>query len=253
MGIAAEAAALFDENRHDDLFSLAERNWKKRGEALPDGVAEACRYASIRAWQLGRADAEVWRARAWSAAILTGSRSSAAGLLIQQVMAAIGRAREDEASGGYEAARQILEEIPRLVPEGSDEWKRLYERLYHEKRGFSFLMEAARAAASSETSRRNLLEKAQREYELALGAATSERAVLKVKCGAALVKYLLLEVGEANGGELVGLATALARETAELGRRAAEAGAHDVASWATVNVDVMGRGVFVGWAPYEVL
>jgi hypothetical protein len=252
MTLREEAARLYDANDHDALFALAARSWPEGGDMLPDGVGEVCRYAAIRAHSLGRVDRFVWRARALTAAVLTGARDTAAGLLLQSFFGATDAAGEQPADGGHSQARRILDEIRRLVPENTPEWRTLFGRLYHGKRAFSFLMEGTSSSAPSD-GRRRCLDEAEAEYSRALPFAThDERGTLKLRGALALTRYLRLAYNATGQGRSPEV-TPLLEETRAIAASAKERGYRDVAEWAATNSDVMDRGASTGWAPYEVV
>lgn len=249
--IADEASRLYSANETEALFRLAHEEWSRAGEALPEGIGEVCRFAFIRAVQLKRVDQFLWRARALAAAVITGARDTAAGLLLQPFFVATSFALDTGAEHGHEQARLILDEMKRLVPEETPAWSVLFARLYHEKRAFSFLMEATGGGCPAAGSH-GLLNAAEAEYDLALKRITGdERGTLKVQAGLALVRYLRL-AGEPPGGIEESKKPLLA-ETRSIGSAATAAGFRDVAGWAAINEDVMSRGEFAGWTAYEVV
>jgi hypothetical protein len=254
MSNANEASRLYSANDNDALFQLAERRWPSLGEELPVGISEECRFAAIRATQMQRIDQYLWRARALTAAVLTGGTDTAAGLLLQHFFAATERTLEGTVDGhenGHEQARLILEEMKRLVPADTPAWQELFARLYHEKRGFSFLMEGTGGGFPLKGSERCLRE-AENEYSAALPlGAEDKRGTLKVCGGLALVRYLQ-HAYESNPLMDESKRESLA-ETQRVMSAATAAGYRDVAEWAATNVSVMHRGEFRGWIPYEVL
>lgn len=250
-----EASRLYSVNDNDALFRLVEQRWPPLGENLPQGISEECRFAAIRATQLQRIDQYLWHARALTAAVLTGARDTAAGLLLQHFFVGIARTLEGAVEGhehGHRQARLILEEMKRLVPADSPEWRELFARLYHEKRAFSFLMEGTGGGAPLKGSE-DCLREAENEYSAALplGADDERRGTLKVCGGLALVRYLQLAYGSETSLEEA-KRESLA-ETQRVMSAATVAGYRDVAAWAAANVGVMQRGEFRDWVPYEVL
>ena len=257
MTIAERAAEYYNKNDHAALFALARKSWAPVGEELPaGGVGEACRFAFIRARQHGTVDRHLWEARALTAAVVQGAPETAAGLLFPHFMAAIEMAlRGNKAveGGAHEQARAIPDEMKRLVPEDDPAWSRSLGRLYHEKRGFSFLMEA-RSAEAGEPPATDILRSAEKEYLKALeylealDEGTSDpRGELKVRGGLALVCYLRWM------GTSQEETSAWFAETQEIQAAAERAGFSDVARWAAGKLEVMERGDTSGWFPYEVV
>lgn len=248
MTIAEEASRLYSSNENEALFRLAESKWPPDGAALPDGIGEVCRFAFIRAVQLNQTDQHLWRARALAAAVLTGARDTAAGLLLQPFFVATSMALESGDAKGHVQARLILDEIKRLVPENSPAWQALFARLYHEKRAVSFLMEGTGGGRPADPAG-DSLRAAEAEYTLALQLTRDDpRGTLKVQGGLALVRYLQL----AHTPHAAGIARQR-DETVSIQSAALAAGYRDVAGWAATNAGVMGRGEFTGWAAYEVV
>lgn len=249
MNLAQEAGRLYDLNDDDALFRLAETHWPDVGQPLPPGIADVCRLAFARALQRGRSDHTLWRARAMSASVLTGARDTAAGLVLQPFFVATEQALEG-AENGHVHARGILEEVRRLVPDDTEAWSRLYARLYHEKRGFSFLMEATGGGAPRPGAG-PLLGSAEAALAQALEHNRNDaRGNCKVRGALALVRYLRLtaepeEVVEERKEPFL-------EETRAVLKAASQAGHRDVEAWAEVNAGVMSRGEFTGWIAYEI-
>lgn len=253
--LAVQAARLYDANDNEALFRLARDNWPAAvDEDLPEGISEVCRYAFIRSVQTNRIDQHLWRARALTAAVITGARDTAAGLLLQAFFVEIDVTVKREQAGyehGFHMARLILDEMTRLLPADAPRWAELFDRLYHEKRGFALLMEGTGGGRPSPEGL-VLLGEAETDYLSALAASGGDvRGMLKVRGGIALVRYLRLAhapadvVAESKGPFL--------EETRAVNSSAAVAGHRDVADWAATNADVMDWGKFVGWTPYEVV
>jgi hypothetical protein len=250
MDLGGRAADLYDANDNEGLFQLARDSWPEAPDAsFPEGVGvgEVCRYAFIRYRDVNMIDQHLWRARALSAAVLDGARDTGAGLLLTAFFAAIEETVNGEREGhehGYEQARDILREMRRLVPDGAPRCK-LYERLYHEKRAYAFVMEATHGGQPRRASGPLLVQAVadyQRAEQLAVG---NERALLKVRGGLALARYLL---GAADEDQIPCL-----EQTTQVLHLASAAGYADVERWASINVDAMSRGDFIGWTAYEVL
>jgi len=252
MTLAQQASRYYNDNDNDALFRLAADSWPGDGAELPEGIAEVCRFAFIRAVQLQRVDQYLWRARALTAAVITGARDTAAGLLLQPFFVATSFTLENGAEKGHEQARLILEEMKRLVPEDTSAWSVLFARLYHEKKAFSFLMEAT-SGGRPEAASRSLLDAAEAEYALALDLTPPQdsRGALKVRGGLALVRYLRLACGPQDASDAS--RQPYLEETEAVRAAAAAAGYRDVEGWATANVEAMGRGEFIGWTAYEVV
>lgn len=250
MNLAQNAARLYDLNDDDALFRLAETHWPDEvAGLLQSGIAEVCRLACVRAKQKGRSDHTLWRARAMSAAVLTGARDTAAGLVLQPFFVATAQAL-DGAENGHVHARGILEEMRRLVPDDTEAWSRLYARLYYEKRGFSFLMEAS-GGAFPRPGAGLLFDLAEAALLEALEHNRNDpRGSCKLRGSLALVRYLCL-VGEPEE-DVAERKKAFLEETRAVLGAATEAGYRDVEAWAEVNAGVMSRNEFVGWVAYEV-
>lgn len=251
MTLLEDAVELYDDNDNDALFELADVNWPPVGGDLPAGIAEVCRYAFIRHREAQDVDEHLWRACALSAAVLTHARDTAAGLLLPAFFATVDVTVKQELGGhehGYEQARLILEEIKRLVPDGAPR-SRLFARLYHEKRAYSFLIEGTGRGRPSGVGMERLKE-AEAECYLARDYVRSARGTLKVRGDLALVHYLLL--ADKSAEEIAEAKTPFLEETRKVRDAATAADYRDVVSWASPNVEVMERGEFVGWVPYEV-
>jgi hypothetical protein len=245
------AVKYYDDNDNEALFELANVNWPPIGDDLPAGIAEVCRYAFIRHHEAHHIDEHLWRARALSAAVLTGARDTVAGLLLPPFFATVDITAKQEMSGyehGYEQARLILEEVKRLVPDDAPR-SQLFSRLYHEKRGYSFLVEGTGRARPSAAGMERLRE-AEVECSLARSYVKSPRGTLKVRADLALIRYLLL--AETPAQEFAEAKMPFLDETKSIREAAAAAGYDDVEGWAATNSDVMERGEFVGWVQYEV-
>ena len=254
--LAVEAERLYDANDNEALFLLAKKNWPPSGQELPEGISEVCRYAFIRYTQTNQIDCHLWRARALTAAVMTGARDTAAGLLFQAFFQAIDIIVKKEQGGhehGFQTARMILDEMPRLLPADAPRWIRLFDRLFHEKRGFALVMEATGGGRPSPAGLL-LLDEAETDYQAALTVAVAgedARGALKVRGGLALARYLRLADDPAE--VIAESKRPLLEETRAIRSSAHEAGYRDVADWAAINADVMDRGEFVGWTPYEVV
>ena len=253
--LAVEAARLYDVNDNEALFQLARDNWPLSvDQDLPEGISEVCRYAFIRSVQTNQIDQHLWRARALTAAVISGARDTAAGLLLQAFFVAIDITVRREQAGyehGFRTAREILDEMTRLLPADAPRWDELFDRLYHEKRGFALLMEATDGGCPSPEGI-VLLGEAETDYLSALAASSGDaRGMLKVRGGIALVRYLRLAHDPAD---VVAESKAPFVEETRAVRSSAAAASHsDVARWAALNAEVMDRGEFVGWTPYEVV
>ncbi|HEV7721286.1 MAG TPA: hypothetical protein VGO60_08380 [Iamia sp.] len=235
-------AALYEGGRHGELVQRALERWPAPGEDLVGDEGDICRLASVAAWEARRvalekddeaeavhqeATAELLRARATVAAVLTGDTACLAGLLLRSFFALVDMGHGDD-------ARRVLEEWHRLVPADlAADGPRLYARMYHEKRGFSYLAEDDPVTAVV-------------EYELALGRAQEgSRGRLKVEGALALARHLC-DPGDAER------ATAHAATLDAVAARAGEAGFGDVEVPARANADVVRGGTGVGWVAFEV-
>lgn len=251
--LSEEAARLYTANDNDALFHLAEASWRPGDGELVPGAGEVARYAAIRARETNAPEQHLWRARGLTAAVIFGARDTAAGLLLHPFFAltSIAVEKSEGASHAHEVARAILEEMKKLVPEDSPAWSSLFGRLYHEKRAYSFLMEAS-ATGLPGSADPGLLGNAEDEYRLALERAAGDpRGTLKVRGGLALVGYLR-SATEPEPTTPIPTGTYL-DETREIRRKAAEEGFDDVEKWAATNERVMERGQLTGWTPYEVV
>jgi hypothetical protein len=242
----ALASRLYSDNKTEELLRLVEETWPAGNDPIPEGMAEACRFAWIRLQDDGRhIDRELWYARALSASVLTADRRVVAGLLLKNFFTVLdlGRSAPDAGVGAFAKGRQILEELRRLVPPSDPAWQRLFGRLYHEKRAVSLLLEAANGGAPLPDSSA-ALQGALAEYTRALDMTTGSREVLKVRGGLALTRYLIAGPGACES---------CLDETRQVESAAAEAGYKDVQGWAAINAEVMLRKSTSGWTPYEVL
>lgn len=238
-----QAKSLYDASDLEGLIALAEANWPDRVDAeMPSGISEVCRYLRILAYRKSTdprtpADeaaaaavlAQIWWARALSAAVLTRAGDTAAGLLLQPFMILT---RELQA---YEEARWVLDETLRLVPEDHPRSAAFRGRVYSEKRAFSFASEGRFGEA-----RENYLE--------ALGGCGDDsRGALKVRGGAAMAGYLALQGTAAS--EFKEEAPALIAEMKAVLKEAA--GYSDVADAARRNLALMESRQFEDWIPFE--
>ena len=97
-----------------------------------------------------------------------------------------------------------------------------------------------------------MLDEAEAEYLLAQDVAgKDERAALKIRGDLALVRYLRLADDPAE--VIAESKRPFLDETTAIRSSAAEAPYRDVEGWAAVNAEMMDRGEFVGWTPYEVV
>jgi hypothetical protein len=250
--LAKQAARLYDENDTEQLLRVARDLWPGEGEAMPEGVAEVCRYAYIRSVELNLIEQHLWRARAQAAAVIEGARDTAAGLLLQPFFVTVDVALKGAQQGhehGFQRAREILDLITLLVPADHPRAS-LFRRLQQEKRAFTYLMEGTDGGRPS-LSGLSTLKQAEREYVTALAMTTGDdRGRLKVRGGLALAGYLQL----AHSGEVEVAAAKrpFVDETRDILNAAEAAGFADVAAWSARNLAVMEQGEFEDWAPYEV-
>lgn len=117
-----EAASLYDaRNGHDELVRLAEDNWSPVGTELVPGSGAAARFAAAACADSAGppgtqqdpallATSRLWLARALTAAVIEQDRATAAGALLPSFFSCVEIKQ-------WEAARLILEEIRRLVPD----------------------------------------------------------------------------------------------------------------------------------------
>lgn len=247
------ASLYFHANDSEALFRLATESWPPVGEELPEGIGEVCRYAFVRYVEADQIDQHLWRARALTAAVITGARDTAAGLLRSNFLVAIYAALRGEQSGhesGFEQARGILDEMKRLVPDGAPH-SQAYNKIYHAHRAVSYLLEGTGGGRPSSAGRR-LLDKAEAEYVLAQEVAFHDaRSALKTRGDLALVRYLRLVDEPAE--VIAESKKPFLDETVAVRSSADEAPYRDVEGWAATNAGVMDRGEFEGWLPYEVV
>lgn len=249
MTLAEKAEHYYNANDHEALFQLAVQSWPADGGDLPEGIAEVCRHASVRAAQMKREDHHLWRARAMTAAVLQGSRDTAAGLLLHAFFVTTIITLEQGSREGHEHARKILDLMKMLVEDSPR--SRLFGRLYHEKRGFSLLMEASNGGAPVPASL-PLLDAAVAEFARA-GDFTQgdERGALKLRGSQALVHYLKLAHHAQH--EIESAKQPLLEETRRVMAASFAAGYADIEEWARRNAAMMERGEFVGWTAYDVV
>lgn len=178
MTLAEEAAKLYEAGVDEQVIELAVRHWpSSASEGLSDlGLAELCRFARICAVRLDRsAAAEIWGARALAAGFLERNPHTMAGLLLRPFFALI-------EAGDFSEARDVLEEVRRLVREDFD--------------GYG---------------------EARENYNLALEFAFSQRAKLKVRGAITLASYLAGSTrAEEAHKEMLRLQDEAARTNAEL-------------------------------------
>lgn len=81
--LALDAAELYELGKDDELFQLAERLTSASDKSTPTAAhAEVFRLARVVSVRKGdRVAAELWGARAWTAAMLSGASNVAAALL----------------------------------------------------------------------------------------------------------------------------------------------------------------------------
>jgi len=221
------AIELYEKDNYEELESLAQELWPEDSDSLPcSDMAEICRYLSILAIRRDNISAiYLWRARAMSAAILTGSNATIAGLILSPFFELV-------SEGLYETARQVLPEILRVIPENHVRANLFRGRLYNEKMAYCFAKEKKYAEAS-------------KYYEAAARFCENDaRGALKV-CGGAIITGFLAN-SSANK------ASAFINEMAEIVTTATELGFTDVVSIAKANLEVMGDGnIDKKWHPFE--
>jgi tetratricopeptide (TPR) repeat protein len=226
--LALYAAELYELGKYDELFELAER-LSEPSEELEPNRAEVFRFARVVSVRRhDRVGTELWGARAWTAAMLTGSNNVAAALLLPHFFVLV-------ELGAFQEARGVLDGLLSLIDDGAPSVQpsaTLLHRLYEEKAAFSFLAEGRYSDA-------------EKCYERALiYAGTLRRAGLKIRGGLALVKYL------SNPGSSE-VARAIEREMRSIAGEAIEHGYVDVIGWATENVEIISQGKTEGWVPFE--
>ena len=250
----AQARRLHDENRNDELFAFAAEKWPQTDQPLPEGISEVCRYAFRRAQGLRLSNQHLWRARALTAAVLQRNLETAAGLVQQAFFVAIIRARDGDEDGRdlrYDQAREILNEIRRLVPEGTPQWDDPWAGLYWEKRAFSYLWQATEGGRPRPEWEAALVQ-AEDEYQHAIDlAGDDDRRALKVRAGCALARYLRCAVWAGPDEEIAARKAECLTATEAVSSRAAEIGYPGVERRAAVNCEVLRRREFEGWDPYE--
>jgi hypothetical protein len=236
--VLEQAMRLWDTGQDAQLVELAESCWPTSPDAeLTPEIAEVCRYArnAARRQLTGSDDLlhfvqfQVWGARAMVAAVLTGARDTAAGLLLGPFFALT-------AEHQHSAARAVWAEVVRLVPLDHPR-SGLFRRLYYEKLAFSFVSEG-------------LFDDARANYMRALDhCADDPRGALKVRGGAAITGYLALKGRPAE--EITNLTSPLLEEMRQVHAEAGVAGFRDVVTAAAGNIGLMGSGKFEPWHPFE--
>ena len=228
----ANAMRLYDQGDFDRLKELASEAWPDDNNTIPaPGVAEMCRYLFILAVRRKDATASnLWRARAMSAAALTGANDTIAGLILQPFFVLT----EIES---HAEARAVLGELLRLVPESYSRAELFRGRLYHEKLAYSFAKEGR-------------FEEAREAYmEASKHCGEDWRGALKVRGGAAITGYRALRV--ATPDDLETVASPLIAEMEDVAAEARQRGFPDVLEAAESNLELMKAGESQGWSPFE--
>ena len=226
------AMQLYDQGDFDGLKELVSQAWPDDTTSVPTlSLAEACRYLFILAVRRKDATASnLWRARAMSAAILTGGTDTIAGLVLQPffILTEI---------GSHAEARLVLNEMLRLIPETHPRAELFRGRLFHEKLAYSFAKEKR-------------FEEAREPYlEAAKHCNSDPRGALKVRGGAAIAGYLALRCVKHSTLELDA-----PRYVSEMEGIVVEARKHgfpDVLAAAECNLELMKARKFEGWCPFE--
>jgi len=250
--LVTQASRLYSENKTEELLSYARAIWPDEGADFPEGVGEVCRFAFIRSYELGLIDQHLWRARGNAAAIIEGAPYTTACLTLQPFFAAVDHAVKGTQRGherGFDQAREILDLVTRLVPHTHPR-AQLARRLRREKLAYSYLMEATKGGPPDQSAA-SVIERAEAEYKRALEEAQGDdRGALKVRGSLALVGYLKL-AGRSREAA-VDDKKPFIEETLDILNKAVQAGYDDVVGWAATNLAVMAKGLFEGWAPYDV-
>lgn len=231
-----------------ELLEFANGNWEDLAERAPSPEdAEVCRLAMLAAVVTRDIQAaSVWRVRALARFSALGWVEGVGTLIIGTAFGELARANGDYSNGqtfdnvipSY-TALAILEEARRFtVGPGSDfqlgpqsPTQSVLRRLFHEKRGFLCTLSGD-------------FDEARASYaEALLAAAGSERGVIKVELGLALLEYL--QAGASADSEL-------ASQTMKLGERASRCGYQDLSVTANRSCEVMRRGGR-HVLPYEIL
>ena len=106
-GDVVRAEQLYTWGRYEELLDLSSQFWATQGSTTP-GAAEIARYARIAAFRVQPAEADLWQARAITAACATGSWRSLALSLQPYFMRLLG-------SCEYGAAEAVLDEMEMLA------------------------------------------------------------------------------------------------------------------------------------------
>ncbi len=235
------AGQLYAAGKNEELLALAKKSWPTNSAApLPDGVAELCRLAklaAVRRWEAARGggpgpeDARlqmvVWEAHGLTAAVLSDSTHVMAGLLLPRFFDLCGK-------GAFSAAREVLDDMLRLVHDGSDQRPsaEYTRRLCSEKRAYSYFAEGRFSDAVT-------------SYHEASAYTTQDpRAALKVEGGLALAEFMASDRRIDDVKKL--------RGTLEKVAAAANTGSFpDVAVCATRNLEKIVAGATGTLVPFE--
>lgn len=230
--ILATAMRFYDQGDLEGLKELASQAWPDDTTTVPTpSLAEVCRYLFILAHRRKDATASnLWRARAMSAAVLTCTTDTIAGLVLQPffILTEI---------GSHAEARLVLKEMLRLIPETHPRADLFRGRLFHEKLAYSFVKEKC-------------FNEARELYlEAAKHCSSDPRGALKVRGGAAIAGYLALR--DAKYSNMGPEASLYVSEMEEIAVEAREHGFPDVLAAAECNLEVMKAGTYKGWCSFE--
>jgi hypothetical protein len=226
--LALYAADLYELGKDDELFDLAEQFTQPNHETDP-ARAEVFRFARIvSARKRDRVGTELWGARAWTAAMLSGSGNVAAALLLPHFFVLVEFEAFDEARAVLNGMLKLIDDNSPILQPSAD----LLHRLYEEKTAYSFLTEGRYTEA-------------EQSYERALiYAGELRRARLKIRGGLSLCRYL----AHPESSEV---AIDAESEMRSIVAEATEHGYIDVMGWATENAAVIADRKRDGWVPFE--
>ncbi len=217
--------------KQQQLLELAETIWPapEQAEILP-GTAEVCRYTFL--LLKGRRDSRafLWFARALTAAVLTGARDTAAGLVLRDFFVSL-------EEGDHDSARLVLDEVRRLVDMDSPRADLFRGRIYHEKYAYSLALEGRFNEACD-------------HYQLAARYCRNDpRGRLKVEGGAVIAGYLALE--RMDHEALKSEALLFIENMKKIQAAASAAGFVEVERTAARNLALMQTASFSPWFPFE--
>ncbi len=227
--------------KNEELLALAKKLWPtSSSDPLPDGVAEVCRLARVAALRLRDSppaggptspefsvEVDLWEAHGLTAAVLSHATHVVAGFLLPRFYTLCDM-------GAFSAAREVVDDMLRLVAPGSDQrpFERVVRRFCSEKRAYSYFLEGRFADAL------------QCYHEALAHTTPGMRAALKVQGGLALTEFMASARGNENREKL--------RDTLQIVAADAQVGGFpDVAEWATRNLAQVDAGTADAPIPFE--